>query len=108
VVRYFGGTKLGTSGLIRAYKTAAEEAISNTKIIKKTIKELYEIQFDYNLMNDVMKILHDEEIEPIEKNFEASCSFILGIKKSSEQQTASRFDKVNGLNIKKLNKTINT
>ena len=106
VVRYFGGTKLGTSGLIRAYKTASEEAINNTQIVKKTICELYTINFNYNLMNDVMKIIHDEIIEPVEKNFEASCSFTLAIRKTKENSIVNRFDKINGLIISKLDKKI--
>jgi len=108
VVRYFGGTKLGTSGLIRAYKTAAEEAIENSKIRKMTIHELYSIEFNYDLMNDVMKILHDEEIEPIKKNFKETCTFTLGIRKTKESKTVQRFEKINGLDIKKLNNKISS
>jgi uncharacterized YigZ family protein len=108
VVRYFGGTKLGTSGLIRAYKAAAEEAVSTSKIVKKTVNELYQIDFDYPLMNDIMKVLHDEEIEPLAKNFQASCSFKLGIRKNQEERIVSRFNKINGLIIKKLNKQMNS
>ncbi|MEG1556201.1 MAG: YigZ family protein [Bacteroidales bacterium] len=62
VVRYFGGIKLGVSGLINAYKTAAKEALDKAVIIEKTIDENYKIYFDYTAMNQVMQILKDDEI----------------------------------------------
>ena len=54
VVRYFGGVKLGVPGLIRSYKTAASDAISQGIFITKTIKEQYKVYFKYPMMNDVM------------------------------------------------------
>ena len=59
VVRYFGGTLLGVPGLINAYKTAAAEAISAAEIVEKTVNDIYELKFDYLVMNDVMKLLKD-------------------------------------------------
>jgi len=56
VVRYFGGVKLGVPGLIRSYKTAAADAISQGIFITKTIKEQYKVSFKYSQMNDVMNI----------------------------------------------------
>jgi len=102
VVRYFGGTKLGTSGLIRAYKTAAEEAINKASIIKKVLQAKYMIEFDYSLMNDVMKFLHDENLTPLKKEFGASCKFTLGLRKSKEQETVQRLKKIHGLTINSL------
>src|SRR5574344_2074526 len=60
VVRYFGGIKLGTSGLINAYKAAAADAIANAEIIDKTVNNFYRISFSYEAMNDVMKVIKDE------------------------------------------------
>ena len=57
VTRYFGGIKLGTSGLINAYKTAAREALDNATIVEKTINEFYSLEFAYPLMNEVMRIM---------------------------------------------------
>ena len=102
VVRYFGGTKLGTSGLIRAYKTAAEEAINKSSIIKKVIQARYMVEFDYGLMNEVMKFLHDENLTPIEKEFGASCKFTLGLRKSKEQETLQKLKTMHGLTISSL------
>ncbi|MFO8236487.1 MAG: YigZ family protein [Bacteroidales bacterium] len=106
VVRYFGGTKLGTSGLIRAYKSAAEKAIENSKIVKKTIGELFTIEFDYEHMKDVMKIIYDENLVPFDKNFQAHCTFTLGIRKKDQKKLLNRADQTKKLKIKKLNKTV--
>jgi uncharacterized YigZ family protein len=57
VVRYFGGTKLGVSGLINAYKTAAADALTNADRVEKELKAAIEIRFDYAQMNDVMRII---------------------------------------------------
>jgi len=73
VVRYFGGTKLGVSGLIRAYKTAAKEAIDNNKVITMTIKDLYELKFEYPLMNSVMSFIKKYDLEIAKQEFELSC-----------------------------------
>ncbi len=102
VVRYFGGTLLGTRGLIRSYKSAAEDAIKNASIIKKVIQKKYNIHFDYGLMNDVMKILHEENIVPLDKKFGATCQFIIGIRKNKEKETVARFEKVHGLKVDKI------
>ena len=74
VVRYFGGIKLGTSGLISAYKAAAADAIANAEIIDKTVQDYYEIHFNYEAMNDVMRILKDEQPEVIRQSFDLRCT----------------------------------
>ena len=57
VVRYFGGIKLGTSGLIVAYKAAAAEAIANADVIEQTVGKTIHFWFEYPFMNDVMRIV---------------------------------------------------
>ncbi len=74
VVRYFGGIKLGTSGLIAAYKAAAADAIANAEIIEKTVQDYYEIHFNYEAMNDVMRILKDEQPNVIRQSFDLRCT----------------------------------
>jgi len=102
VVRYFGGTLLGTSGLIRAYKSAAGDALNNAKIIKKTIQSFYQIRFDYSLMSSVEKILHDLDLRPREKTFEAACIYKVGIRKNMEQKMVEQLRRINGLHYKKI------
>ena len=99
VIRYFGGTKLGVSGLINAYKTAAEEALKNAKIIKKTLHDIYELKFEYPVMNDVMRIMKEEKIEHIDQNFELSCSITLSLRKADIDKVLSKFDRIKDLKI---------
>jgi len=101
VVRYFGGTLLGTRGLIRSYKTAADEAIKNAPIVKKTITLNYILHFDYGLMNEVMKILHEENIVPLNKEFTATCKFTIGIRKNKVEEILAKFEKLHELEVSK-------
>ncbi|MFC2104374.1 IMPACT family protein [Bacteroidota bacterium] len=99
IIRYFGGTKLGVSGLINAYKTAAEEALKNAKIIKKTLYDIYELKFEYPAMNDIMRILKEENIEQIDQNFELACSITLALRKADVDKVLSKFDRIEDLKI---------
>lgn len=102
VIRYFGGTKLGVGGLINAYKTAAEEALKNAKIIKKVLHDIYELKFEYPEMNEVMRIMKEEQIEHIDQSFELSCSITLSLRKADANKVLSMFDRVENLKIKFL------
>lgn len=73
VVRYFGGVKLGVPGLIRAYRTATQDALANATIIEKVTGEHFTIQFGYLQMNDVMKVLKDMGITPLKQEFDLDC-----------------------------------
>ena len=73
VVRYFGGIKLGTSGLIVAYKAAAAEAIAVAEVIEKTVDEAVTFLFEYPFMNDVMRIVKEEEPEILEQSYDMDC-----------------------------------
>jgi uncharacterized YigZ family protein len=70
VVRYFGGKKLGTSGLIQAYRSAAEDAIQNSKIVTKTVERRLTISFHYEHMNDIMQILAESNATILDKKFD--------------------------------------
>jgi len=83
VVRYFGGTKLGIPGLIKAYGTAAEEAIKNADIIIKTIFKEIQIVFEYPQMNDVMRIIKEHDLKIIEQDMQLSCKIKIGVPKNS-------------------------
>jgi len=63
VVRYFGGTLLGVGGLIKAYRTASIDVINNSKIIIKTVNELYQVSCNYDNQNDVIKIIKHENLK---------------------------------------------
>jgi len=97
VIRYFGGTKLGVAGLINAYRTAAMEAINENEIIELQVQDFFEIKFDYFVMNDVMKILKDEELEQFDQIFELSCSLKVKIRQKDVASIKEKLEKVEGL-----------
>jgi len=97
VIRYFGGTKLGVSGLIHAYKSAAADAISNAEIIDKTVNDIYDINFDYLAMNDVMKIIKDDQPEQLGQNFNLRCKITLSIRQSEVDKLIEKFSKIEGV-----------
>ncbi len=76
VVRYFGGKLLGVSGLINAYKTAAQDSIDHAQIITKTYKDIYTLAFGYEQLDNVMKIINKETPEIINQTFENNKIFI--------------------------------
>lgn len=94
VVRYFGGIKLGTSGLIVAYRAAAAEAIATAEIIEKTVDEDITIGFEYPFMNDIMRIVKEEEPEILEQSYDMDCLITLRIRKSMMDKLRSRLEKV--------------
>ncbi|MCE5347975.1 MAG: YigZ family protein [Bacteroidales bacterium] len=97
VSRYFGGTLLGVSGLINAYRTAAASAIDNSEIIECTLREYYEITYPYIAMNDVMKILKEENIGQSDQTFDLDCRIILNFRASSREKILGRLSRVEGL-----------
>lgn len=99
VVRYFGGIKLGTSGLIVAYKAAAFEAISNASIIEKTVDDDICVSFEYPFMNDVMRIVKEEEPEILEQVYDIDCLMKLRIRCSMMPKLRARLEKVETLRI---------
>ena len=94
VVRYFGGIKLGTSGLIVAYKAAAAEAIANATIIEKTVDDEIAVAFEYPFMNDVMRIVKEEEPEILEQLYDMDCLMKLRIRRSMMGKLRARLEKV--------------
>ena len=105
VVRYFGGTKLGVSGLINAYKTAAQDALNNAEVVTLKIYDVYEIIYPYSMMNDVMKILKEENLEQIFSSFELECKIIFQVPKNATNNIYEKFLRVESLKINYL-KTI--
>jgi len=102
VVRYFGGVKLGITGLIRSYKTAAADAIANSTLITKTIKEQYEVSFKYPQMNDVMRLIKEFDLEVVNTDFQIDCKLIFAVPKSKENDILNTFKKKHELTIEYL------
>ncbi len=97
VVRYFGGIKLGVSGLINAYREAASAALANAVIEERTVNRTLRIHFDYLVMNSVMKIIKEEEPEVLERNFGTECEMLLSIRQKNMPQLRARLEKVESL-----------
>lgn len=91
VVRYFGGVKLGVSGLITAYRAAASEALENITIEKRFVKDVFSVHFKYPEMNNVMRMVKDHSLEIIKQDFELECSLTFCIKKSQSEKIQSIF-----------------
>lgn len=94
VVRYFGGVKLGTSGLIVAYREASSDAIAHCDIEERFIEEQIKFTFSYPMMNAVMKIVKDMNPRIINKVFDNTCELTLSIRKSYADELRTRLNKL--------------
>lgn len=94
VIRYFGGIKLGVSGLINAYKLAARNAIESSEIKELTINEFYQVCFPFEMINDAMKIAKEYNLQISETNFENEASFTFKVRKSSSEKVVSKFKSI--------------
>jgi uncharacterized YigZ family protein len=97
VSRYFGGTLLGVSGLINAYKSAAEAALSNAEITDHVINGSYIITYPYSAMNDVMKILKEENVIQTDHTFDLECRIRIQFRLSSTEKILLRLSRIEGL-----------
>lgn len=94
VVRYFGGVKLGTSGLIVAYREASSDAIAHCDIEERFIEEQIKFTFSYPMMNAVMKIVKDMNPRIINQVFDNTCELTLSIRKSFADELKTRLNKL--------------
>lgn len=101
VIRYFGGTLLGTSGLIKAYKAAAAEAIAQATIIEKTVDDCLELSFEYPQLNEVMRLLKQFDEVTWQQLFGESCRMQLQIRRSLTPQLVEKLSAIYGVNVKK-------
>lgn len=94
VVRYFGGVKLGASGLIVAYREASSDAIAHCDIEERFIEEQIKFTFSYPMMNAVMKIVKDLNPRIINQVFDNTCELTLSIRKSYADELKTRLNKL--------------
>ncbi|MGY3211776.1 IMPACT family protein [Mucilaginibacter sp. HD30] len=105
VVRYFGGTLLGVPGLINAYKQAAMDALDNATIIEKSTQDIYDLQFAHEQMNDVMRLVKENNLTLLSQQFDTLCTLQISIRKTKVNQVLGKMEKIQDLKIK-YDKTI--
>ena len=94
VVRYYGGVKLGTSGLIVAYRAAAAEALESVEHVEKTINGEIILKFSYPLLNDVLRVVKEEEPKVVEQVFDNDCMVRLSMRLSRLPRLVERYEKL--------------
>ena len=99
VVRYFGGTLLGTGGLVRAYKEATATAIENATIVEKTIDDKFTLKFEYPLLNEVMRVLNQYQEAKWEQNFTETCEMEINIRQSQSQELSKTLSSIYGVTL---------
>jgi uncharacterized YigZ family protein len=102
VVRYFGGTLLGVPGLINAYRSAAAMALQVAQVVHKPVLIHYRLQFDYTLMNDVMKLVKQFDCVVQKQETHLFCSLEIGVPKSSLDEVMNKINDLRGVKVEKL------
>lgn len=90
VVRYFGGIKLGTSGLITAYKTATADALARASIQQKVVMRQYELHFPYEQMNQVMRIVKELHLQVKGQTSDNECRMLVCVRLSDSARCEER------------------
>ncbi|WP_270088077.1 IMPACT family protein [Sphingobacterium sp. SYP-B4668] len=99
VVRYFGGTLLGVPGLINAYKSATQEALKEALIVEKTVNDVYTIEFDYLQMNDIMRIVKDENLKVLNQKFDNKCFMDVEVRKMQVNAVVHKIGNIDGVKL---------
>lgn len=92
VVRYFGGVKLGVGGLVTAYKTAAEDALSNAQVIEKVVTEQLQITFEYDITSEVMRLLKEMDVTILGQDFTDRTNLKISFPLQVRDQLQSRLE----------------
>ena len=106
VVRYFGGILLGTSGLINAYRNAAAAALENAEIVTLTIDSVFRLTYTYNEMNEVMRIVKQENLNILNTKFEDICSLDFSVRESKAKRAEKLFIRFHGVKIERISEII--
>lgn len=96
VVRYFGGTKLGVPGLIAAYKESAADVLAASEIVERTIDHTIRVEFPYLAMNDIMRVIKEEQPAVGQQVFDNLCSITLTIRESRAEGLIGKLTKAGG------------
>lgn len=102
VVRYFGGTKLGVSGLITAYKTATADALEQATVIEKHETVLLQAHYGYPQMNDVMSLVKEYDLPVRNQQFELDCKLTLEVRKQLQEEVTAKLEEMEGVKVTEL------
>lgn len=94
VIRYYGGVNLGTGGLIVAYRTATEDALSKAVIEEKFVEERITYRFTYPMINAVMRVVKEMGARIVSQSFDNDCEIVLSIRQSLAEGLQARLDKL--------------
>lgn len=101
VVRYFGGTKLGVPGLIAAYKESAAAVLDAARIVERTVDHRLEIEFSYLAMNDVMRVVKEEQSRIEGQEFDNLCRMRVAVRASVLEALARKLEKIEGVRVER-------
>ncbi len=102
VVRYFGGTKLGVPGLIAAYKESAAAVLAAAQIVERTVDRRVEIEFSYLAMNDVMRVVKEEQPRIEAQEFDNLCRMRVAVRESGWEALVRKLEKIEGVNFEEI------
>jgi uncharacterized YigZ family protein len=105
VVRYFGGTLLGVPGLIAAYKSATALALQVTPVMQKQVELIYQLEFDYTRMNEVMMILKQYNCNVVKQEALLFCNLTIGIAKNRLDEVLYKLNDLRHITITKAEAT---
>ena len=97
VVRYFGGIKLGTSGLITAYREASRLALNEATVVERHVTDRFSFTYPYCVINDVMKVTRMSSVKILENTMDNSCHMTLEVNLDNAQATRGRLSDIDGL-----------
>ena len=100
VVRYFGGSLLGVPGLINAYKTATAQSLETVPKTEKWIEDLFEINFDYPAMGEVLYLLKQAEATIYKQDLQLFCAINAGIPRYQSDAYVQKLSEIRGVTVK--------
>lgn len=101
-VRYFGGTKLGVGGLINAYRTSAQLALDASEIVERTIDKDFQLNFGYDMMNKVQRIIKEKNLSIVSQKMELDCEFVIAVRKKEAQAIFEIFEALFKVEVKEI------
>lgn len=103
VVRYYGGTKLGVSGLVKAYKESAKLTLESCEIITKELQSELEIRFDFNHQNVIFTLLNKFGAKIIDFKTEEKCTILAKLKTSEKENISEQLSEMQNISFEFLN-----